>query len=404
MLKKITKIVFSISVLSFAVTSATASETQLATLKSATPSPTPLLAPAPPSINANSYILLDAYSGKILAEKNADEQFAPASMTKVMTLYIIADALKQGQIDLSDEVLISKKAWQTGGSKMFVRVNDRVKVDDLIKGIAVVSGNDASIAMAEHIAGSEEAFSQLMNRQAQFIGMQNSHFTDSSGLDDVKQYSSARDLALLTVHFAQDFPEQYRWFKEKWYTYNDIRQPNRNRLLWRNDNVDGVKTGHTSKAGYCLIASAEEKNTRLVSVIMGSKGEDERAADSQKLLTYGFRFFETQKLYVADQSLAQPRTWKGATKTTPVGIANDVYVTIPAGQYKYLQINMELPSELKAPLQSGQVVGTITGELNGEVIFSENVVALQHNAKGGFWGNISDTVALTIHRLINGKS
>ncbi|HSW93252.1 MAG TPA: D-alanyl-D-alanine carboxypeptidase family protein [Gammaproteobacteria bacterium] len=363
--------------------------------------PQPLITPASPVINAAGYILMDANSGKILAEKNSDARMAPASLTKLMTMYVISNALKNGNIHFDDKVRISEKAWRTGGSRMFVKVNDEVPVRNLLQGIVVASGNDASVAMAEYLAGTEEAFASLMNTEAQQIGMTHSHFVDSNGLPNPNHYSTAHDLALLTQAIIQNFPEDYQLYSEKWFSWNNIRQPNRNRLLWRFQYADGLKTGHTEEAGFCLVGSASKDGTRLISVVMGAPSDSVRTEDSIRLLTYGFRFFETHKLYSGSTPLAEARVWKGQEKHVGLGLARDLYVTMPAGQYKNVRATMDLEPSIKAPVIKGQVYGTLKVTLNGQVLASEPLVALSDNKKGGLWRSMSDSLNFSFNRLFS---
>lgn len=360
--------------------------------------------PSAPNIDAKGYVVMDAYSGKVLAEKNADVRMAPASLTKLMTMYVISTALKNGTIHLNDKVRISTKAWQTGGSRMFIKVNDEVPVQDLLKGIVVASGNDASVAMAEHIAGTEDAFASLMNSQAKAIGMKNTHFVDSNGLPNPDHYSTPRDLALLAQAIIKHYPDDYKLYSEKWFTYNGIRQPNRNRLLWRFQYADGLKTGHTDDAGFCLVASALKDGTRLVSVVMGAPNDRVRTEDSISLLTYGFRFFETHKVYGAATPLTQARVWKGEKKEIPLGLAEDLFVTMPNGQYKNLQTKLVLNDSIKAPITKGQPYGKLQIMLNNQVLAEKPLVALANNAKGGMWRSMTDSVRFSFHKLFSKSS
>lgn len=362
--------------------------------------PQPSISPSAPELNASGYILIDANSGKVLAEKNADSRLAPASLTKLMTMYIISGALKNGNIHLDDKARISTKAWQTGGSRMFVKVNDEVPVRDLIQGIVVASGNDASVAMAEYVAGTEDTFADMMNNAAKSIGMKNSHFMDSNGLPNANHYSTARDLSLLAQAIIRDYPEDYKLYSEKWFTFNNIKQPNRNRLLWRFQYADGLKTGHTDEAGFCLVGSAVKDGTRLISVVMGAPSDSVRTEDSIRLLTYGFRFYETHKLYDANAKLATARVWKGTQKEVNLGVTKDFYLTIPAGQYKNLQTTMEV-SDLKAPIAKGQACGTITFSLSNQVIATEPLVALTDDPKGGIFRSVYDAVRFGFHKVFS---
>lgn len=367
------------------------------------PAAAPVLTPSAPDINAKAYILIDVNSGKVLAEKNADKRRPPASLTKLMTMYVISNAVRNGQISMADKVRISKKAWQTGGSRMFVRAGQVVPVKELVQGIIVDSGNDACVAMAEHVAGNENSFADLMNQTAKSLGMNATHYTDSTGLPHPNHYSTARDLAILARNIVVNFPQDYKWYKQKWFKFNGIKQPNRNRLLWRDRYVDGLKTGHTKAAGYCLVSSAKKDGMRILAVVMGAPSDEARAADSQRLLTYGFRFFETHKLYSAAQSLDQPRVWKGAEKTVPVGLSQDLYVTIPTGQYKNLQPQITVPNILQAPVQKGQTIGQLTVMLNGKQIAQQPLIALKADLKGGFWTRMRDSVSLTVKNWFSGK-
>lgn len=359
----------------------------------------PSFTPAAPNINAKGYILIDADSGKVIVEKNADTRLPPASLTKVMSLYIISNAIKSGAIHWDDKVRISTKAWKAEGSRMFVKVNDEVSVHDLMQGIIVASGNDATIALAEHIASAEDAFASMMNTQAKELGMNDSHFTDSTGLPDPEHYSTPRDFSTLARAYIKTFPEDYHFFSEKWFTYNGIRQPNRNRLLWRFPEADGLKTGHTKDAGYCLIGSAKKNGMRLISVVMGSPSDNVRTEESARLLNYGFRFYETQKVYGANQPVTQARVWKGANKEVALGLADDFFITLSASQAKNLQKNVVLDNPLKAPIVKGQTYGTLNLVVNNQVIASKPIIALDNDPKGPFWRNMSDSMSYTFHKM-----
>jgi len=361
----------------------------------------PIANPTAPNVDAKGYIVMDAITGKVIAEKNPDVRMAPASLTKLMSLYIISAALKNGNIHLEDKVRISNKAWQTGGSRMFIKVGDEVPAKDLLQGIIVASGNDATVALAEYIAGTEDVFTGLMNAQAKALGMNNSHFTDSTGLPNPAHYSTPRDLATLARALTQNFPEDYRLFSEKWFTYHGIRQPNRNRLLWRYQYADGLKTGHTDDAGYCLVASAVKNGMRLISVIMGAPSDQARTEDSIRLLTYGFRFFETRKLYDGGTALTQAHAWKGTNKQIALGLNEDLYATLLVSQYKNLQANLELKEPIVAPLTKGQVCGTLNLVVNNQVVLSKPLIALADDPKGGFWGNITDAMSTSFHKIFS---
>lgn len=361
----------------------------------------PTYVPSTPNVQGSGYILMEATSGKILAEKNANERMPPASLTKLMSLYIISNAIKSGQIKLDDKVHISAKAWKTEGSRMFVKAGDEVLVSDLLQGIIVASGNDATVAMAEHVAGTEETFTNMMNQQAKQLGMNDSHFTDSTGLPDPDHYSTAHDLAILTQAYIKNFPEEYNYYSEKWFTYNGIKQPNRNRLLWRYQYADGLKTGHTNEAGFCLVASAKKDGMRLISVVLGEPNDLARTEDSIRLLNYGFRFFETRKLYAASTPIIQPRVWQGENTETPLGVTDDMYVTVPTGQFKKLVTSLTTTTPLKAPITKGQPYGTIDVTLNNQIIATKSLIALENNPRGNFWRRASDTVKFNLNKYFS---
>lgn len=357
--------------------------------------------PSPPSLAATSWLLMDANSGEVLVENDADEALPPASLTKMMTAYLVEREIDEGNISPQDQVRISENAWRTGGSRMFVQEGTQVSVDDLLKGVVIQSGNDASVALAEHIAGAESAFADLMNQQAQRMGMSNSHFMNATGLPNENHYSSARDLAILARHIIQDYPEHYGTYSEKYFTYNDIRQPNRNRLLWRDPSVDGLKTGHTEAAGYCLVASAKKDDTRLIAVVMGTNSEEARAQETQKLLSYGFRFFETFKLYDQGAVLNEPRIWGGASDTLRLGVASDVYLTVPQGRRDDMTAKLNIQETIKAPVQAGQRLGTLEIQLSDQVVREEALIALESVEEGGFFKRIWDTVLLFVTGLFD---
>lgn len=348
------------------------------------------LIPNAPDIDAAAYYLVDVNSGVVLASKEPDTRRQPASLTKLMTVYLVFKELAAGHLQLRDNVTISKNAWQTGGSRMFVKVGDQVAVEDLLQGIVVASGNDATTALAEHLGGTEPVFVQMMDQQAKMLGMSNTNYADATGLPNPDNYSTPHDLSILATAVITDFPQYYHYFSEKWFTWNGIRQPNRNRLLWRNDNVDGLKTGHTDEAGYCLIASAVQNGSRLVAVVMGAPSDNARANDTEALLKYGFRFYETKLVYSANQTITQARVWGGKEKMVNIGVAKNFYITVPNGAYKDLKLDTVLNSTIDAPVQVGQQLGTIQVSLNGQVIETRPLVALQANPKAGVFGRFID--------------
>ncbi|WP_316366755.1 D-alanyl-D-alanine carboxypeptidase family protein [Candidatus Thiodiazotropha sp. CDECU1] len=350
--------------------------------------------PAPPEVSASGYLLVDFHSGKVLAEKGASNRLEPASLTKIMTAYAVFRELKQGNINLEDRVLISEKAWRTPGSRMFIEVGKKVKVLDLVKGMIIQSGNDACVALAEHIAGSEATFAELMNNHASELGMTDTHFVNSTGLPHDDHYTTPADIAKVAAATIRDFPEYYPWYSDKSYIFNDITQHNRNKLLWRDDSVDGIKTGHTEAAGYCLVASAQRENMRLISVVMGTKGEEARAKASQSLLNYGFRFFETHQLYAAGEVLNRTRIWKGEKEKLPLGLNRDLNVTIPRHQYQNLDARMEIEPKIMAPIKQGDVLGHVNITLNGDPVTEAQLVALKSIADGNIWQQIKDSALL----------
>ncbi len=352
----------------------------------------PTVVPPPPKLDARSYILIDYDSGEVLAEKNADERIEPASITKMMTAYLVDQELRRGNIGLDDEVPISEKAWRMKGSRMFVEVGKKVPLRELLKGMIIQSGNDATVALAEHIAGTEEAFVDMMNAQAQALGMTGTHFANSTGWPDPEHYSTARDLAILARALIRDFPERYALYKEKKYTWNGITQYNRNRLLWRDKSVDGVKTGHTESAGYCLVSSAQRDGMRLIAVVLGTRSDKARTQQSQALLNYGFRFFETHKLYGAGQKLADVRVWFGARDKVGVGPAEDIFVTVPRGRYGDLKAGMDLQSSVEAPVEKGRELGRLKVTLDGKPKREAALHALNAVPEGGLWEKARDTV------------
>lgn len=353
--------------------------------------------PAPPEVAAKNYLLMDFDSGNVLAEKNADVQIEPASITKMMTAYVIYREMDADRLSMDDMVAISEKAWRMGGSRMYLEVNSSVSVHDLLKGLIIQSGNDASVALAEHIAGTEDAFVQLMNQYAVELGMTNTNFENSTGWPDKKHLTTARDIAKLAVAIIAEFPEHYSWYAEKEYTYNSIKQYNRNKLLWRDDTVDGIKTGHTESAGYCLVSSAQRADMRIISVVLGTDSEKSRASVSQAVLNYGFRFFESHTLYEEDEVLSRPRIWQGEFETITVGLSEKLAVTIPRGSYDKLDAVMDIDKSIEAPVVKGQQVGLVKVSLDGELLHSVPLVALESVAEGNFFQIAKDYVM----RLIN---
>ncbi len=352
------------------------------------------LMPSPPKLAAKSYVLMDFHSGQFLVSKNPDQRMDPASLTKIMTAYVVFNELKNGNIGLDDKVHISEKAWRTEGSRMFVEVDTEVPVRELLKGMVIQSGNDASVALAEHVAGSEEAFSSLMNKHAERLGMKNTHFVNATGLPHENHYTTARDLALLAQALIRDFPEFYKLNSRKEYRYNGITQYNRNKLLWRDPHVDGVKTGHTKAAGYCLVASAKKDDMRLISVVMNTTSEKARAAESQKLLKYGFRFFSTHRLYEANTPLTRLPIWKGERSELPVGLSEPLYVTIPRGQYDNLKATMNVEETIVAPVEKGQEFGTVDISLEGKPVTQRPLISLESIPEGGVFTRLKDTVLM----------
>jgi D-alanyl-D-alanine carboxypeptidase (penicillin-binding protein 5/6) len=362
----------------------------------------PAIIPAPPQLAAEGYLLIDAATGKALVEFNADQRLPPASLTKIMTSYVAAQELARGTVSPDDEVNISVKAWRMEGSRMFIREGTKVPLESLLKGIIIQSGNDASVAVAEHIAGSEDAFADIMNQYAAQLGMENTNLVNATGLPDENHYTTARDLSRLSVSLINDFPEHYKIYSEKYYTYGDIRQPNRNRLLMRDSSVDGIKTGHTEAAGYCLVASAVRDNMRLISVVMGASSEEARAIESQKLLTYGFRYFETASLYQAGEELRQVRVWGGKHGSVKLGLAEGMVLTIPRGSRDELKAELDVPSEVHAPLEKGKQLGLLTVTLpDGEVI-EVPLRALNGIQEAGFFAGLWDAIALFFLKLFGG--
>ena len=361
-----------------------------------------VMIPSPPQLAAKSWILVDADSGRVIAEHNSDERLSPASLTKLMTAYLVERELERGNIKPDDMVPISEKAWRTGGSKMFVEVGTQVPVDELLHGIIIVSGNDASVAMSEYLAGGEAQFADLMNQHAAQLGMENTHFSNATGLPHDNHYSSARDLMRLARHIIRDYPDHYEMYSQKTFNYNGIEQNNRNRLLWRDPSVDGLKTGWTDDAGYCLVSSAKRDDMRLISVVMGTSSEEARAQETQKLLSYGFRYFETLKLYDQGAVLDTPRIWGGAVDQLRVGVDQAVTMTVPRSRKDELTAKLNIDADLEAPIAAGQKVGTMEVRLGDEVVGERPLVALEAVEEGGFFKRMFDKVHRFFSELVGG--
>lgn len=354
----------------------------------------PMPMPAPPIIGAKSYLVMDSKTGRTLAAMDADMQLAPASLTKIMTTYVVFSALQQGQISLEDEVTVSEKAWRSPGSRMFIEVGSQVTVEDLLLGMIVQSGNDASVALAEYIAGSESVFAEMMNQYASRLGMSSSHFVNATGLPAEGHITTARDLALLARAMVAEFPDLYQWHSVREFTYNDIKQRNRNSLLWRDDSVDGLKTGHTDAAGYCLVASAKRDGMRLISVVLGTSSIKSRADGSQALLNYGFRFFETRLLFKAGEQISTARIWKSANEYSRLGVLEDLYITVRRGFYDKLESKLDIPAIVLAPIAAGQPIAELSVSLDNEQLVTASLRALDDNPSGSFWQRTKDSVDL----------
>ena len=362
--------------------------------------------PAPPQLAAKSYVLMDGASGNILIENNGDERLPPASLTKLMTAYIATLEIRNGKIGEQDMVTISEHAWRTGGaasggSTMFLPVNSQATVDDLLHGIIIQSGNDASIAIAEHIAGSEDAFADMMNATAERLGMKNSHFMNATGLPHAEHYSSAHDMAILARAIINEDAQHYAIYSQKEFLWNNIKQPNRNLLLWRDRTVDGLKTGHTNEAGFCLVASAVRDGARMITSVFGTDSERARAAETQKLLTYGFRFFETRTFYQKGTELAQAPVWKGQAPQVKAGLAQDLTLTLPKGQLEKLAASMTLNPQITAPIAQGDVIGKVEVKMGDQVVHSADLVALEAVEEGGFFRSLWDSIRLFFYGLFN---
>lgn len=358
-----------------------------------------VLIPSPPQIGASSYVLMDPLSGRIIMEKNSHERLPPASLTKMMTAYIVERELDEGRIAMSDMVPISVEAWRTEGSRTFVQEGTQVSVEDLLKGVIIQSGNDASVALAEFVAGSEDAFVDIMNQQAKILGMDESSFANATGLPSPENFSTAYDLAILARAIINDYPENYPLYAQKHFTFNNIRQPNRNSLLWRDDSVDGLKTGHTQEAGYCLVASAKRNDTRMIAVVMGTDSTTARAREVQKMLNYGFRYYQTERLFRSGQELLAAQVWGGESDSLSVGLMEDIHVTIPRGSRDSLDSTVELDSVIKAPVSKGDELGRVTVKLDDEVVVDQPVLALTDVPEGGFFKRMWDAIKLFFMQL-----
>ena len=356
--------------------------------------------PEPPLVNAQYFILKDAVSGRILAEQGADERVAPASITKIMTGYVVADQIDKGFISADEEVFISENCWRKGGSKMFIKEGSRVLVSDLIKGMVIQSGNDASCALAEHTAGSEEGFVDLMMVYVRDLGLHNTNFVNVWGGTDSEHYSTARDIALLSQKLIEKFPDHYSIYKEKYFTFNNIKQRNRNSLLWQDDSIDGMKTGHTESAGYCLVSSGVRNDTRLIAVTLKSSSEKRRLTDNRRLLDYGFRYFRTKKILSVNKSIKVEEVWGGKQETISLESAKDIYITLTPRDFKRIEPVVELDDYLQAPLSKGQVVGRITLSLYGEVLKSVELISSENVEALGFFGRAWSNVKLLTYRFL----
>jgi D-alanyl-D-alanine carboxypeptidase (penicillin-binding protein 5/6) len=355
--------------------------------------------PPPPQFDARSWVLMDYASGQILASKDPDARVEPASITKIMTDYVVSAEIGAGKVHMDDQVFISEHAWRGGGagtdgSTSFLKLNSKVPLKDLLYGLIIQSGNDAAIALAEHVAGTEPAFAGLMNAYARQLGMTGTHYVNASGYPAENHYTTARDVAILSRALIHDFPDDYAISAIKEFEWNGIKQHNRNTLLWRDPSVDGIKTGHTSGAGYCLAASAKQGDSRMIAIVMGATSEKARADDAQALLNYGFRFYESHKVYVAGKALAQPRLWKGEQDVLPVGLVDDLLVTVKRGDYDKLKASIDLPATLVAPFKKGQQIGTLRLTMDGKPLLTRPVVALADAPPGGFFSRLWDAILL----------
>ena len=356
--------------------------------------------PDPPKIGAKNFILIDSITGKVLAQQSPDGKVEPASITKIMTGYVVADQIKQGFISENDEVLISENCWRKGGSRMFIEAGKRVLVSDLIKGMVVQSGNDASCALAEHVAVSEEGFVDLMSRYIYDMGLKNTNFVNVTGWPDENHYSSARDIAILSKRLIEDFPAHYDIYKEKFFTFNDIKQRNRNSLLWQDETIDGLKTGHTESAGYCLVSSGVRNETRLIAVTLGSSSEKQRIVDNRRLLDYGFRYFRTKKVLSSMELLAEEQIWGGEKESLSLLSSQDVYFTLPLRDFQNIKSNIVLDDYLQAPIAKDQKVGKLEFSLNNKVIKSIDIVSSEEVDSLGVFGQAWSNIKLFVYQFL----
>ena len=356
--------------------------------------------PDPPKIGAKNFILIDSITGKVLAQQSPDGKVEPASITKIMTGYVVADQIKQGFISENDEVLISENCWRKGGSRMFIEAGKRVLVSDLIKGMVVQSGNDASCALAEHVAVSEEGFVDLMSRYIYDMGLKNTNFVNVTGWPDENHYSSARDIAILSKRLIEDFPAHYDIYKEKFFTFNDIKQRNRNSLLWQDETIDGLKTGHTESAGYCLVSSGVRNETRLIAVTLGSSSEKQRIVDNRRLLDYGFRYFRTKKVLSSMELLAEEQVWGGEKESLSLLSSQDVYFTLPLRDFQNIKSNIVLDDYLQAPIAKDQKVGKLEFSLNNKVIKSIDIVSSEEVDSLGVFGQVWSNIKLFVYQFL----
>lgn len=348
--------------------------------------------PAAPQLSANSFLLFDHTSGVVLAAKDPDKRIEPASLTKIMTAFLVASELKRGSITLDEPVLVSEEAQSMPGSRMFIEAGKVVPLQDLLRGLIIQSGNDASVALAEHIGATERVFVDMMNRMAASLGMKSTNFTNASGLPDDNHYTTANDLSIIASAMISDHPDIYKLYSEREFTYNEITQKNRNTLLWRDQSVDGMKTGHTNAAGYCLVASAVREEMRLISIVLGTGSEKTRIAESQKLLNYGFRFFKTRKIYTAGETISQARVWMGSQDTIGLGVAEDLYLTLPRDDFDTLQTKIELSPYIRAPMRVGRELGKSVLMVEEKVINEVPLLALQTVDKGSIFKRMKHSI------------